>query len=111
MKARPPVDLTGQVYGRLTTIAAAPRSEKGEKCWLCRFTCGTEKAIPQWKLLGNKAKSCGCLARERQAAWGQAQKLKFAQARQQQERSEQQPEYQQQHQSGTGRLRLFGPKN
>ena len=83
--------LVGKRFTRLVVTATAPRSKRGEKCWLCRCDCEVEKVVRQSKLKIGKAKSCGCLAREHQAAWGQSQSLKFAQARGEQEQPQAQP--------------------
>jgi len=54
------IDITGQVFGRLTVIGSAGSSNK-RALWRCRCECGNEH-IAQGKLLRKgKVKSCGCL--------------------------------------------------
>ena len=59
------IDLTGQVFGRLTVLGEEnPRTTKELK-WLCRCECGKLKAIRGYDLRHNKTLSCGCLRNER----------------------------------------------
>jgi hypothetical protein len=61
------LDLTGQVFGRLTVIHEHGRTRCGNAVWLCRCTCGNEKAIAAGKLRSKGSKgtrSCGCLRNE-----------------------------------------------
>ena len=64
---RPIIDLTGRIYGCLTVVKLVPQPEWDTghcvKWWLCRCTCGTEKAI-RGNHLKRGAKSCGCQQRE-----------------------------------------------
>lgn len=54
------IDITGQVFGRLTVIGSAG-SANNRALWLCRCECGNEH-VAQGKLLRKGAvKSCGCL--------------------------------------------------
>lgn len=57
-------DLVGQRFGKLLVISeTTERSSNGSIKWLCKCDCGTEKVIAAKNLVGNKAKSCGCLNR------------------------------------------------
>lgn len=58
------IDLTGQVFGRLTVIERAENSKGGKVRWLCRCECGVEKIIRGSNLTNNRSLSCGCLNRE-----------------------------------------------
>ena len=59
---RPIIDLTGQVFGRLTVQNIAPeRSPDAKARWLCRCSCGTDKVFCGTVLRRGHAKSCGCL--------------------------------------------------
>jgi hypothetical protein len=49
----------GDVFGRLTVIAPAPRTSHHYR-WLCRCECGTEKTVAQDGLLRGGSTSCGC---------------------------------------------------
>lgn len=59
-------DLTGQVFGRLTVegLAPTPPGKRGLH-WLCRCSCGGEKITTKDQLEYGKAKSCGCIKREK----------------------------------------------
>lgn len=48
----PPLNLTGQPFGRLAVLCAAGHSAQygGCRLWLCRCTCGVEIEVPQVKL-------------------------------------------------------------
>ena len=52
--------LIGQKYGMLTVIGQAPSSEKGQRRWLCRCDCGTEKTVLGGNLKRGTTVSCGC---------------------------------------------------
>lgn len=59
------VDLTGQIFGRLTVIRRGPRAGAGKSArWICRCACGTEKEYGSDDLRGGTTRSCGCLRRE-----------------------------------------------
>ena len=60
----------GDRYGRLTVLERVPRP--GDKHFLCRCDCGTEKVIRGASLRARPPKgtqSCGCLRDERLAQW------------------------------------------
>lgn len=61
------IDLTGQRFGRLMVIRRDGTSGDGQKTYLCRCDCGTEKVIKSGNLRSGRTKSCGCLGRERTA--------------------------------------------
>ena len=69
------VDLTGKRFGRLTVLhrAPTPPGKKGQRYWLCRCECGTEKIHPTGTLNSGAVVSCGCYHRE------QASKLFYEQ--------------------------------
>lgn len=63
-------DLTGMRFGRLMVQGENPepyRSHSGKptRRWDCVCDCGTHITILQNQLTGGKAKSCGCLQREK----------------------------------------------
>lgn len=64
---RPAVDMTGQVFGRLTVVRrAGARSAgrgKGQAIWLCSCTCGGAIEVRRDHLIAGNNKSCGCVAR------------------------------------------------
>jgi hypothetical protein len=65
------IDLTGQVFGRLTVVSlSGKRGSGGNRFWLCHCQCGNETLVTGSDLrrtTGN-TRSCGCLQRERSAA-------------------------------------------
>ena len=60
---KPFKDLTGQKFGRLTTLYRL-HNIKGKTKWLCVCDCGNLKEVILSDLLLGKSKSCGCLAKE-----------------------------------------------
>jgi len=72
------IDLTGQVFGRLTVVEQAEsRGDRGQYAyWLCECTCGKRKEIRVYSLLNGASQSCGCLAREATTTHGMAGKYK-----------------------------------
>ena len=54
------LDLTGQVFGKLTAIQRA-KSKNGKTYWLCKCECGNEKEIQTSHLRSGLIRSCGCL--------------------------------------------------
>lgn len=55
------IDLTGQVFGRLTVIGDAGRSKYGAVMWECLCECGNKRRVLSSSLIRGKVKSCGCL--------------------------------------------------
>jgi hypothetical protein len=57
------IDMIGRQFGRWTVLAtSAPR--RREAYWLCRCSCGAERAIQGSSLRSGGSKSCGCLSAE-----------------------------------------------
>lgn len=56
-------NLLGQKYGMLTVIGQAPSTEKGQRRWLCKCDCGTEKIVMGSNLKRGTTVSCGCKKR------------------------------------------------
>lgn len=54
----------GQIYGRLTLILEVESSNKNNKVWLCRCSCGNYSNVPTNHLGNGHTKSCGCLQSE-----------------------------------------------
>ena len=66
-KKKPPVDLTGQRFGRLTVVSEAephyPQNGFRKRRWLCRCDCGAETIVLQSNLIPDHGtRSCGCLS-------------------------------------------------
>lgn len=52
------IDLTGQVFGRLTVLSRVPAT--GQARWLCRCECGSERSYLGYELRAGRTSSCGC---------------------------------------------------
>lgn len=66
-RGRTAIDMTGQVFGRLTVIARAgsARTSTGTKAlWRCQCLCGTERIVRRTCLISGNTGSCGCLGAE-----------------------------------------------
>lgn len=55
------IDLTGQVFGRLTVIKRKGSNKHNGAMWLCQCSCGNQKIIPGDSLRKGASQSCGCL--------------------------------------------------
>lgn len=58
------IDLTGNVYERLTVLKYAGKNEKGVHCWKCQCKCGNVVVVRGDALRYGLTRSCGCLAKE-----------------------------------------------
>lgn len=58
------LDLTNQVFGRLTVLRKAHKNAQGVVFWFCRCQCGTHKIVAATALCRGMSKSCGCLKKE-----------------------------------------------
>ena len=56
--------MNGRKFGRWTCLDSVELTEKGEKKWLCRCDCGTERYVRERSLKYGGSKSCGCLRTE-----------------------------------------------
>ena len=54
------IDMTGEVYGRLTVIERAKNTKQGKTQWLCQCSCGNKAIVPRKRLKEGSTKSCGC---------------------------------------------------
>lgn len=61
------LDLTGQVFGRLTVQSRADNASDGKVRWICLCSCGGAKIVRATKLRAAETRSCGCIAKERPA--------------------------------------------
>jgi len=61
------INLFGKIFGRLTVIKEAGKSNAGQIRWLCRCNCGEEIIVTGGDLRSNRTKSCGCLRKEKTA--------------------------------------------
>ena len=51
-------DLTGRVFGTLTVLYRT-ENRNGRTCWMCRCSCGNERAVTARDLKAGKVTSCG----------------------------------------------------
>ena len=63
-----PSVLSGQKIGRWTILDEYIITPRGERKWLCRCDCGTERHVLERSLLYGGSESCGCLRKEKLAA-------------------------------------------
>lgn len=66
-KAHNRLDLTGQVFSRLTAVSQAERNRHNQTTWLCKCECGREVVVSTHKLRSGHTTSCGCFQRQRAA--------------------------------------------
>ncbi|MBQ7797065.1 MAG: hypothetical protein IJ374_10965 [Lachnospiraceae bacterium] len=58
------MELKGRVFGRWTVVGDFVVNAKGERKWLCRCTCGTERYVVERSLKHGGSLSCGCIRKE-----------------------------------------------
>lgn len=58
---RKPIDIAGQVFGRLTVLHRSGSFPDGQAGWTCSCECGTEVQVCGGDLRSGGTKSCGCL--------------------------------------------------
>ncbi|MCK5610331.1 hypothetical protein KAR91_51135 [Candidatus Pacearchaeota archaeon] len=61
------INFKNQVFGRLTVLEDVGRDKYKNVLWRCNCSCGKEWITSSAKLRTGKAKSCGCLLKERKA--------------------------------------------
>jgi hypothetical protein len=61
------LDLTDQVFGRLTAMEIVKRPGNSKVFWLCRCECGEKVVVATSDLTTSHTRSCGCYNREHQA--------------------------------------------
>lgn len=61
------IDLTGQVFNRLTVIDRADNAKGGQARWNCICECGNARIVIGSKLISGWSKSCGCYGRDQVA--------------------------------------------
>ncbi len=55
---------SGQTIGCWTVLDDFIKVERGQKKWLCRCECGTERYVMEKALKSGSSQSCGCLRKE-----------------------------------------------
>lgn len=68
------VDLTGEVFGRLTVLGRDGANKHGQVVWRCACDCGAQTCAPTGILKRGDKQSCGCLRRESTSALGRSSK-------------------------------------
>lgn len=64
-RGRPPIEMTGRTFGRLTVLERAGRDPRGKITWRCSCECGNPEFVAEGdELRRGKVRSCGCLRRE-----------------------------------------------
>lgn len=58
------IDITGQVFGRLTVLSRVKGRRGRFDAFLCRCTCGKDVVVSNTHLKNGHTQSCGCLLRE-----------------------------------------------
>ena len=58
------IDLTGQVFGRLTVISRVENPKNTSAQWNCLCICGKKTKVASGQLNNGDTKSCGCLYAE-----------------------------------------------
>jgi len=60
------LNLTNNIYGRLTVIADEGHRDSAQNIeWICSCSCGTIVRVISARLLSGRTRSCGCLIRNR----------------------------------------------
>ena len=63
-----PIDLTGKQFGRFTVLERVRNNKDGRTMWLCQCECGNKRIVSGKCLRNGHTRSCGCLARDINAA-------------------------------------------
>lgn len=63
--SRPVIDISGQIFGRLTVVCRTEKIQNKKPTWYCICTCGKEKIIRGVSLKSGDTQSCGCLQKEK----------------------------------------------
>lgn len=64
------IDLSGQVFGRLTVLGIFDRDSLGQLRWECLCSCGNASIVLGVNLRAGSTKSCGCITKERLSLHG-----------------------------------------
>ena len=71
------LDLTDRVFGRLVAVDPVGYKRNGTVAWSCLCECGNIKVVGATDLMRGATKSCGCLRRERIAAYQRSRAFKI----------------------------------
>ena len=64
------IDMSGEVYGRLTVVKPYDKTKDGKIRWLCQCECGNTALVTRRELKCGKTRSCGCYKREKMTKHG-----------------------------------------
>jgi hypothetical protein len=57
-------NLEGQIFGRLTVVSYAGKSNSKKSLWTCICECGNETTVMTFELTSTGTRSCGCLRKD-----------------------------------------------
>lgn len=66
------INLTGQIFNRLTVVRRATNIEDGNTSWVCKCVCTNVVVVRGYSLRRGITKSCGCLSAETAVNWNKA---------------------------------------
>jgi hypothetical protein len=69
------IDLTGEVFGRLTVVRRVGSDQHKRAMWLCRCQCGAERHVISTNLQSGNTTSCGCARRGNNNARGSSERI------------------------------------
>lgn len=58
------IDISNQVFGRLTAIKYIGKNNHGDSQWLCQCECGKQSIVATYRLRNGHTRSFGCLNKE-----------------------------------------------
>jgi len=58
----------GEIYGRLTVLELTEKRIGGNRCWLCKCSCGNLTTVMVGSLRNGSTRSCGCFRTEKNKA-------------------------------------------
>ena len=59
-----PINIEGEVFGRLTAVSRKANTKQGKTTWLCLCSCGNSVVAVGANLKNGFTNSCGCLRKE-----------------------------------------------
>ena len=71
------VDLTGQVFERLTVLKHIGRTASLKQLWICHCECGGFIRVNSGSLVSGNTKSCGCYLKEKVTKHGGCNKASY----------------------------------
>lgn len=71
------IDLTGQIFNKLTVIKRLKNNKQNRAMWLCKCSCNGENSeiiVTSTSLISGNTQSCGCLQKEKVSKIGKENK-------------------------------------